>query len=392
MAIGDKLPIVTIGEAQPDDSGPPHHHGSHRNLLDQVDLIPPTSAEVDAIVVPVDVDAIVVPTARNAARMDESIRLAAELDCQLVALCSKWSSADHVSWRAAKSGVNVIAVDIERFPTRLLPPLATSELLAGTVFERRTDTSKKRNLGLVLAHLAGWRRIVFLDDDITIPRPTDLLDAARLLDAYYGVGLAIGGFPDNSVVCHAYREVGGEQDTFIGGGALAVRTDIVDSFFPNIYNEDWFFLLDDAGLRPSAVTGQAIQLPYDPFKDDRRARSEELGDTLAEGIFALLDNDQKVQNADKIYWADFLEDRRKLIAKVIANVDAAERSPAEKDRMITALKAARGRSQLITPGICVDYLQALQEDRVRWRQHLRKVRPSHLAGVCRLPRRATPAA
>lgn len=363
----------------------PHHHGSHRRLLSKPDGIPSSPSTVDAIVLPLD--AIVVPTARNSASMARSIHLANKLGCPLVALCSKYSSPRHVARLAAKSGVEIIAVDIARFPNRLLPPLATTELLAGTIFERRTDTSRKRNLGLVLAHLAGWRRIVFLDDDITIPEPTDLLDAARLLDVYSGVGLAIGGFPDNSVVCHAYREVGGAQDTFIGGGALAVRTDTVESFFPNIYNEDWFFLLDDAGLRPSAVTGKAVQLPYDPFKDDRRARSEELGDTLAEGVFALLDLGMKVQDADEIYWTGFLEDRRALIANVIARVQRADRETAEKRRMLTALKAASGRSLRITPKLCVDYLQAWQEDRIRWRKHLDQLSPAHLGGVVRLNRR-----
>ncbi|MBE1469836.1 hypothetical protein [Kibdelosporangium phytohabitans] len=54
---------------------------------------------------------------------------------------------------------------------------------------------------------------------------------------------------------HAFRDAGGQQDTFIGG-ALAVGRKSFTSFFPNIYNEDWFFLLDDTGLRPSAVTAR----------------------------------------------------------------------------------------------------------------------------------------
>ena len=53
------------------------------------------------------------------------------------------------------------------------------------------------------------------------------------------------------MVCHAIRDTGGKQGTFVGGGALAVAVDRVDSFFPDIYNEDWFYLLrDDGRLRP----------------------------------------------------------------------------------------------------------------------------------------------
>ena len=151
--------------------------------------------------------------------------------------------------------------------------LETSRLLAGTIFERRTDVSTKRNLALVLSHLLRWKRVVFLDDDIRVPDPADLRRAVSLLDTHTAVGLGIGGFPDNSMVCHAFREAGGSQETFIGAGALAVDVKRNRSFFPNIYNEDWFFVLD-AGkrLQQVATVGQVIQDPYDPYRPER-ARS-----------------------------------------------------------------------------------------------------------------------
>ena len=108
--------------------------------------------------------------------------------------------------------------------------------------------------------------------------------------------MQIGGFPDHSVVCHAYRQAGGEQQSFIGGGALAVEVKRSKSFFPDIYNDDWFFLLDGSKwLQPIAVRGQVIQQPYDPFRTPDRARAEELGDVLAEGIYWLLDQDRSFQ-------------------------------------------------------------------------------------------------
>ena len=142
-----------------------------------------------------------------------------------------------------------------------LPELATSRLLAGTMFERKTDVSTKRNLALVLSHALRWKRVVFLDDDIRVPDPSDLSKAVGLLDSHSAVGLAIGGFPDNSMVCHAFRQAGGWQDTFIGGGALAVGIKDNRSFFPNVYNEDWFFVLE-AGEAP-------------PVRRDRRAGAPE---------------------------------------------------------------------------------------------------------------------
>jgi hypothetical protein len=242
------------------------------------------------------------------------------------------------------------------------------------------DTSLKRNLGLLIAVLAGWKRILFLDDDIVLPNPADVAAAAGLLGEHAVVGLANSGMPDNSVVCHALRDIGAAQQTFIGGGALVVGEPAFGSFFPNIYNEDWFFLLDGLRLRPSAVTGSAIQHPYDPYRDARRARGEELGDTLAEGVYGLLDNGRGLENADEEYWGEFLPDRRRIIRTTIEQVEASGIEAAQKARMVAALKAAIGRSHLITPDLCVQYLQAWQSDCVLWRRHVREIRRDHRGG------------
>jgi hypothetical protein len=287
-----------------------------------------------------------------------------------LALCSKASSPQHAFERAKAAGVDIIAIDTDKLPSGVLPDFITTRLLANTSFERSADTGLKRNLGLLLAHLAGWERIFLLDDDIEVPKPRDLRHAAGMLDSYDGAGLSIGGFPDNSVVCHAYREAGGPQDTFVGGGALAVKTSTVTSFFPKIYNEDWFFLLDKVRLRPTAVTGLAIQNAYDPFANDQRARSEEFGDTLAEGLFALLDQGRRVQDADEAYWRQFLDRRRLFINEVIYMVLASEHEPAFKGRMVNALKASLGRSRLIEPKLCEAYLRAWRTDTSRWRRFI----------------------
>ncbi|UJW30569.1 hypothetical protein L3Q67_36045 [Saccharothrix sp. AJ9571] len=337
------------------------HHGSHRHLL----RTPPDAGHHTA-----RVDAIIVPTARHGSALRPTIELAARLDCTLVTLSSKWSSAQTIAGLAEERGIELLALETDRLRPGVLPEFQTAKLLADTPFERREDTSAKRNLGLLLARLAGWNRVVFLDDDILVPDPLDLARAAALTSDHAGVGLAIGGFPDNSVVCHAYREAGGEQETFIGGGALAVGRKSMTSFFPNIYNEDWFFLLGEHGLRPTAVTGEATQRPYDPFAHELRARLEELGDCLAEGLFWLLDDERTFKKAgERGYWRGFLEQRQRFITGVIAMV--ADRLPedAQRVRMLNSLKAARGRCQSIKPELCVAYVEAWRQDRHEWRVH-----------------------
>lgn len=324
------------------------------------------------------------PTARTGAYLQRAIDLAARLKCTLVALCSKHASVEDAQRRARTAGIELVAIDIARLPPGLLPTFLTTDLLAGGVFERRQDTSVKRNLGLLFARFAGWQRIVFLDDDIEVPEPGDLRDAASLLDTCAAVGLHVGGFPDNSVVCHAYREAGGPQDTFVGGGALAVGWASMMSFFPRIYNEDWFFLLDDVRLKPIALTGTVKQAEYDPFANDWRARSEEFGDTLAEGVFSLLDLGRRVQDADLEYWRVFLSKRRRFLTEVLRMIPKADKDSLEKACMITAIKAARGRSKLISPQLCVDYLRAWRADRTRWRRHVDGLCPPDTESV-RLP-------
>ncbi|MFI7543839.1 hypothetical protein [Actinoplanes sp. NPDC049599] len=334
------------------------------------------------------VDAIIVPSARRAAALEEAGRLAEQLGCVLLVLCSKHCEPRRaVEALAGRTSVQVVAVGFPEAGIPKLPFLETSTVLGESRLKRRTDTSAKRNLGLVLARLAGWKRVVFLDDDIAVPDAADLERAVALVDTRDGVGLRIGGFPDNSVVCHANRETGAPQDTFIGGGALAVPADRIDSFFPEIYNEDWFFLLGETMLRPVGQVGNAIQKPYDPFASPERARREEFGDVLAEGLFALFDAGGRIGGADEAYWTSFLAARLALIDDIKGRIEHKRGPITVRDKqMLESLTASSGRLQFIRPGQCVAYIRAWQRDRERWRGFMAGVRPiRHSATDTRSP-------
>jgi hypothetical protein len=334
-------------------------HGSHRHLLDEFNV-------ADVKPKPGAVDAIVVPTARPVKALHHVIGLAAESGCALLVLCSKKSVAAKAVQLARRAGVECVVVDVARAGSMVLPSFETDEIIADLGFGNASDLSFKRNLGLLFALAAGWRRIVFLDDDITVPEPDHLLRAAGLLGSggYRAVGLKVGGFPDNSVVCHANRMTGGFQETYIGGGALAVDVRKVKSFFPGIYNEDWFFLLS---CRP-AVVGRVEQAAYDPFLSRGRATMEEFGDCLAEGLYALLDTGRSVADATEGYWAEFVRTRCQLIVRIRERVLKSDKSDLEKDPIVDALFAAEDRCRAIEPRHCVDYLKAWRADRERWGQ------------------------
>ncbi len=270
-------------------------------------------------------DAILVPIAHDTTELIKAIGFAARLGCVLVAFCSQRASAAEAIRLAEGSGAELVAIDIDGMPADLLPAFATTDVLREAGFAYPKDTSAKRNLGLVFARFAGWERVVFLDDDIHLPDPDDLERAAQLLGHYEAVGLEIGDFPDNSVVCHAHRETGGEQFTFIGGGALAVGRESMSSF---------------------------------------------------------LDQDEGLAGATAAYWREFLGHRHRFIGEIIARVDPANPRAA---RIIGVLEAARRECERITPSLCVDYLAAWQQDRQRWREHVETVLLDHASGIGRHP-------
>ena len=342
------------------------HHGSHRSLLWAPDESSAYTAQVDAIIV---------PTIRRPTVLRHAAEIANALGCTLITLHSgNWTSAREAA-RQLPPETKLIAIDVPAHAGSRLPELETSRLLANTRFARRSDLSLKRNLGLTFCHMVGWDRIVFLDDDIIVRDTAHLSRAAGLLNTHHAVGFFINGYPDHSVVCHAYRIAGGSQEAFIGGGALAVHVARNSSFFPDIYNDDWFYLLDaKKGLQPVATTGEVFQNPYDPFRNPSRARAEELGDVLAEGAFWLLDQSRPLMDADLRHWGDFLQRRGRFIKHVMSLVEQADIEAGEKERMMVALKASTGRLARITPELCRDYLRAFATDREGWRDHVDHLR------------------
>ena len=335
---------------------PDLHHGSHNHLLD--DVTPRPAGRLDAIIV---------PTFRAVDALRDSLVLAHELGRPLVALCSGQAQARQAVALAAAYEAEVQAIDLHDVRPKI-PAFRADDVLRGAGFGPVGDLSLKRNLGLLLARIAGWERVLFLDDDIYGVRRDELEGAAAVLDSdrYRAVGLRNRGYPDNSVVCHAYRAVGAEQDSFIGGGAMIVNPLRTRSFFPNIYNEDWFFLLGDGVPFRAARSGTMVQRSYDPFATPRRAANEELGDTLAEGLFWMLDNRQDPSTCDKAFWGDFLFRRRALLDHVLAEVDIHVTDQQRATAIKAALRAAQGASAYVTPHLCDEFVQAWTQDLRTW--------------------------
>ncbi|MFI9556409.1 GNAT family N-acetyltransferase [Nonomuraea endophytica] len=331
-----------------------HHHGSHRHLLASAPR-PAGTARVDAIIV---------PTVRPPAYLRDAAAVAERLDCPLVTLSSgRYTSAARTMRGLGELGVELVAIDLSRH--RPLPaPLHGPEFPRSTPLDCRADTAAKRNVGTLLATMTGWENVVFLDDDVVVPDPADLSRAAALLGSFDRVALKLGGFPDNSVVCHAYRDNGGaDQATFVGAGAMAVAAARAPAYYPAVYNEDWFDLLGDDGLlRPTASVGAALQREYDPYGTPERARREEFGDVLGEGLMWLLDEGVSWQAADLDHWREVLRRRRRLVEDLLLRE---RRAPAR-----AALLAAREQLKLIKARACHRFVEDWAVARKNWQAHL----------------------
>ena len=255
------------------------------------------------------IDAIIVPTIRSPEHLASAVELARSARCQLVVLYTHdfppdlspilaKLKRDKVSLLAMRSGAAHYLLDL------------ASDLPQSQVSASALDISRKRNLGLLIGRSCGWKRMLFLDDDIRSLNTMKLGAAASLLDQYPVVGLQVSSYPDASVVGHARRLsrlTGRRQMLFISGGSLLVNPQLLQGFFPPVYHEDWLCIIDHIKLGEVAIGGQVGQLTYQPFTTAQRARLEEFGEILASGLLWLVHANKRTCATppaadDQVYW------------------------------------------------------------------------------------------
>jgi hypothetical protein len=319
-------------------------------------------------------DAILVPTIRPAS-LQPAVDLVSEVGCLLVVLCTTEEQAlQTLSWERADN----------TFVTYVPPAIGDPQLNFLTSVHPDTETerschvdiARKRNIGLLLARICGWRTVMYLDDDIRKMTASAVTSAAKLLGCYQAVGFEISHYPDNSVVCHAHRLAGGKQGVFPGASSLLVDVSRSDSFFPPIYNEDWLFLFDAVKTRSLAVAGELTQLDYLPFAHSGRAASEEFGDLIAEGLYRLIHERASVTDATLDYWRAALKRRVKLIDDIATRLLLMDEDRPVIGLALMSLAAARKRLDAITALACVSFVRAWRTDLDNWRSRLPSL-PTH---------------
>jgi hypothetical protein len=377
-----------LGASRHDTRGTP---SSHPTLVRNVS----GSCAPAAYVHRSQVDVIIVPTSRGASALDGVAHLAARLGVPLVALCSGRTVGADVVERFGRALSEVLIVDVpdgyrhDRIPTRT----SASRFQAASA-GRRSDLGLKRNLGLLMARLHSWGKILFIDDDIGdivdgVPVGISVEAVGRVaaqLDDYQVAGFACRDYPDNSVVCHARRLAGLPQDTFVSGSALGVNcNDQPIPFFPDQYNEDWFFFSRLAARRELAHVGNVIQAPYDPYEDPMRARREEFGDLVAEGLYELfekqsgeMDYFRRLGAADVHYWDRYMAARRDGLRVVHRRLQIAQDAGVASAECATAacrsVEAAADQLSTVTPELCAEFLAAWEADLRDWEPATQRTR------------------
>ncbi len=327
-------------------------------------------------------DAIIVPASRPAVNLDHAVTLARAVNCQLVVLCSLSAQAVEVNeLLALRNFTKAVTVDLPEGYTLPKLDFGTSKPsslgLPGSSVSPNGDLSTKRNTGLLLARMVGWERVFFLDDDIRDLDASDLREVATMLGPYTAVGMRAVDFPDNSVVCHGHRITGGYQDVFISGSVLAVHCAETVAFFPEIYNEDWFFFYHAAEARQLGRHGRdATQLCYDPFANPQRAAGQEFGDVMAEGLYGLLHDRIGADHATSDYWCSFLDSRMRFLEAVLARSERVE--PYLRKRITSSIETAMVWSRQIKPSMCEHYITLWKQDLGTWKQRLKDI-PTRLS-------------
>jgi hypothetical protein len=202
-------------------------------------------------------DAIIVPASRPACFLQPAIEHAAYMGALLVVLCSQQTRVEQVARRVASTpGSRSLIVSIphkwkhSRFPTR-----TSAKEFQDASADRDSDLSAKRNVGLLVARLHGWNKIVFVDDDITLSRSDNIARLAGQLEKHQVAGMCVPRFPDNSVVCHARRLAGLKQDVFVTGAVLGVHCNSPPTVLLSRYLQRGLVLLCGRGGDPKAASG-----------------------------------------------------------------------------------------------------------------------------------------
>lgn len=261
-------------------------------------------------------------------------------------------------------------------------PVLQKALAAGfiTLFSQDCwDIWSKRNYILLFALGQGLSQVLLADDDIIPPVGliSDVLARAR---RYVLVGSNIAGMPDMSIVGHVCSLHGIVSQSFVSGHFLAVNVPAAAQYyFPDIYNEDWIFVLMNSLTSPVVRYGTIFQLYWNPFDGThRRAAFEEQGEVIVEGIVRALLADKDVASLEREeHWQQVLSARRRMHGQ-LASSQLVQSAPV----VSAILGAARDEAMAITAKECLMFWRDYSARLTEWRSLIAAAAPRQMSHRC----------
>jgi len=340
------------------------------------------------------IKALIMPTSRQTEDVYQNIKqymkLAEEYDMYFVALCSGKSNKQQII-QLANTFPNlkclVIKANFNNKHLKLQLKTEKSPLLKNY----EGDLAIKRNFGLLLARSIGWDSAIFVDDDLTLLKN----HLAKLIDLFKrGAPLAsysLIDYPDNSVVNLAFQEIYGKDTIgqFLSGGLIMVRlSDTVTGFYPKIYNEDWLFMIPYIlKHRQLYWAGTIRQDKYMPFKKSR-AKNEEVGDLIGEGMLRLTISlikkypkdsyesllNKLVKEANKTYWKQEILHRAVFIRELLNANNSLALPFSQRSRIQNSLNVSlltligNEKNQGLKPEDIAQWVKAWFSDLKQWQK------------------------
>lgn len=179
------------------------------------------------------------------------------------------------------------------------------------------NTGLVRNYAILLSKVIGFRKVLFVDDDVSV-KDLELLRAAfRMLERVDFVGARIGGLADQSIIGHIGLKQGdAELSEFVSGGFMGLRLGSVMEPFLNYYNEDWIWVLMHKSASYAMTPAKVVHQTFHSLQRNgsNRAIRQEMGEMLLEGVwnaapsrnFSLLTDEKawKQVIADRVFWIE----------------------------------------------------------------------------------------
>lgn len=182
---------------------------------------------------------------------------------------------------------------------------------------RNYDLCTKRSFALDYSKKNGYKKVLLIDDDITISE-NNVRKAIRLQSSNYGiVGLYSLKFPDKSTIDLIEALITGNTlEVSLSGNCLFLDIEKVQGFFPYVYNEDWMFLIRNRSLNIAGV-GFVKQDFHAPWNDLERIQFEQFGDILALGAKMQKNIVEDGFSLSPIFWNHIVESYKSRLRELL---------------------------------------------------------------------------